>query len=66
MEEQPAQHLPQQTWCLLHGPEWTSILGYWDVERVHVGSRAGFPDDRCGAADMIRVAVRKDQVFELV
>jgi len=31
IEEQPAQHLPQQTWRRPRGPEWTSILGYWDI-----------------------------------
>ena len=34
-------------------------------ERVHVGPRTGFPHNRSGAADMIRVAVSENQVLEL-
>ena len=33
---------------------------------MHVGPRTGFPHDRSGAADMIRVAVSENQVLELV
>jgi hypothetical protein len=66
IEEQPAQHLPQQTRCRPHRPKRTSTLGYGDVEWVHVGSCAGFPNDRSGAADMIMVAVSENQVPELV
>jgi hypothetical protein len=32
---------------------------------VHVGPRTGFPHDRSGAADMIRVVVSENQVLEL-
>jgi hypothetical protein len=35
-------------------------------ERVHVGPRTGFPHNRSGAADIIRVAVSENQVLELV
>jgi hypothetical protein len=33
---------------------------------MHVGPRTGFPHDRSGAADMIRVAVSENQVLDLV
>jgi len=33
---------------------------------VNVGPRAGFPHDRSGAPDMIRVAMSENQVLELV
>src|SRR5215471_7008813 len=66
MEEQPAQHLSQQTRCRSHRPKRTSTLGYGDIERVHVRLRTGLPHDRSGAADMIGVAVSENQVFELV
>jgi hypothetical protein len=32
---------------------------------MHVGPRTGFPHDRSGAADMIRVAVSENQVLDL-
>jgi len=66
MVEQLAQHSPQQTGCLTHRPKRTSTLGHRDIERVHVGPRTGFPRDRSGAADMIRVAVSENQVLDLV
>jgi hypothetical protein len=44
----------------------TSTLGRRDIERVHAGPRTGFPHDRSGAADMIRVAVSKNCVLELI
>jgi hypothetical protein len=34
--------------------------------RVHVGPRTGFPHDRSGAADVIRMTVSEEQVLELV
>ena len=38
----------------------------WDIERVHVGPRTGFPHNRSGAAEVIRVAVSENQVLELI
>ncbi|MGC1585090.1 MAG: hypothetical protein WA791_05230 [Rhodomicrobium sp.] len=58
--------MPQHTRGRPHRPKRTSALGNRDIERVHVGSRTGFPHDRSGAADMIRVAVSENQVLELV
>src|SRR5262245_38753537 len=66
IEEKFAHHLPQQTRCRPHRPKRASTLGHGDIERVHVGPRTGLPHDRSGAADMIRVAVSENQVFELV
>jgi hypothetical protein len=66
MVEQPAQHSPQQIRCRPHRPKRTATLGRRDIERVHVGPRTGFPHDRSGAADVIRVAVSENQVPELV
>lgn len=63
-EEQPAQHLPQQTRCGCHRPKRTTTLSNRDIDRVHVGPRTGFPHDRRGAADMIRVAVSENEVLE--
>ena len=47
-----------------HRPKGTSTLGHGDIERVHVGPRTGFPHDRSGAADMIRVAVIENQALK--
>jgi hypothetical protein len=58
--------LYRQTRCRPHRPKRTSTLGHGDIEPVHVGPRTGFPHDRSGAADMIRVAVSENQVLELV
>jgi hypothetical protein len=60
MEEQLAHHSPRQTRRRRQGSKRTSAFGYGDIERVHVGPRAGFPHDRSGAADMIRVAVSEN------
>ena len=65
MVEQLAQHWPQQTRRRPHGPKRASRLGQRDVERMHVSFRTGLPHDRSGAADMIGVAVSKNQVLEL-
>jgi hypothetical protein len=66
MEEQLAQHLPQQTRGRPHRSKRTSALGDRDIERVHVGPGTGFPHDRCGTANMISVAVGENQVLEPV
>jgi hypothetical protein len=66
MEEQPAHHLPQQTRCRPHRPKRASTLGDWDIEWVQIRSRAGFAHDCSGAAEMIRVAVSKNEVLELM
>jgi hypothetical protein len=57
---------PQQTRRRSQRPKRTSTLGDRDIERVHVGPRTGFPHDSGGTADVIRVAVSKNQVLELV
>jgi hypothetical protein len=66
MEEKIAHHAPQQTGRRPYRPKRASTLGYRDIERVHVGPHTGFPHDRSGAADMIRVAVSENQVPELI
>src|ERR1700733_291874 len=66
MEEQLAQHAPQQTRCPPHRPKRASMLGHGDIERVHEGPRTGFPHNRSGAADVIRVAMSENQVLELI
>src|SRR5262249_6392231 len=65
MEEQLAQYSPQQTRCRRHRPETTSALGDGGIERVQVGFRTSFSHNGGGAADMIRVAVSKNEVLEL-
>jgi hypothetical protein len=65
MKEQIAQQA-NRTGCRRHRPKRASTLSDRNVERVHVGSCTGFPHDRGGAPDMIRVAVREDQLLELV
>src|SRR5262249_49130601 len=57
---------PKRHRCPLHRPKRTSTLDHRDIERMHVGPRTGFPHDRSGAADMIRVAASENQVLELV
>jgi hypothetical protein len=66
MEEQVAQHSPQQTRCRLQRPKRTSTLGDWNIDGMHVGPRTGFPHDCSPAAKMIRVAVSENQVLKLV
>ena len=50
--------------CLI--PRKPIRAGHGDIERVQVGPRTGLLHDRSGAPDMIRVAVSKNQVLELV
>src|SRR5580692_13187359 len=65
MEEQLAHQPTRQTRRRNQGPKRTSTLGHRDIELVHVSSRTGFPHDRGGAADMIRVAVGEHPLLEL-
>jgi hypothetical protein len=39
-----------QIGCWRHRTKQTSILGHWDIERVHVGLCTGLPHDRSRAA----------------
>jgi hypothetical protein len=66
MKEQLAHHAPRQTRRRHYGPKRTSTFGHGDIERVHVGPGAGFPDNRSGAADMIRVGVSENEAPELI
>src|ERR1700722_3230425 len=66
MVEQLAQHSAQQTGCRPQRPKRTSTFGHRDIELVHVGPRTGFPHNRSGAAEVIRVAVSENQVLELI
>jgi hypothetical protein len=51
---------PRPVYTYSTWPKRTSTLGHRDIERVHVGPRTGFPHDRSGTADMIRVAASEN------
>jgi hypothetical protein len=49
----------------VHGTERATSFGKRGVQRMHVGSRAGFPNDRGRAANVVGMTVREDQVPEI-
>jgi len=49
----------------VHGAERATSFGERGVQRVHVGGRAGFPNDRRRAANVVGMTVRENQVPEI-
>ena len=55
----------QQARGRVHGAEGATSFGERGVQRVHVGGRAGFPNDRRRAANVVGMTVRENQVPEI-
>ena len=55
----------QQARGRIHGAEGATSFGERGVQRVHIGGRTGFPNDRRRAANVVRMAVRENRVPEI-